>query len=231
MNQESGMSGDFSLVLASSVHDMKNSLGMLLSSLDEVTLKVAEKIPECAKEFSVLQYEAARINTELVKLLSVYRMQLERMPVNIDEYFVIDLIEDQIVKNEALLESKNISINMECDESLKAFFDFELLSSVINDALVNGSRYSENKILIHAESCGDCIELSIHDDGKGYPDEMLGVVNNQLGVDAEYSERTHLGLYFSMKIAQLHQSNGNIGEVVLSNESVFSGGCFTIKIP
>ena len=36
------MSEDFSLLLASSVHDMKNSLGMLLMSLDELTTDMAD---------------------------------------------------------------------------------------------------------------------------------------------------------------------------------------------
>lgn len=46
---------DFSLVLASSVHDMKNSLGMLLNSLEEVIEHSPPKDDLQKKNFSILQ--------------------------------------------------------------------------------------------------------------------------------------------------------------------------------
>jgi len=81
---------EFSLILASSVHDMKNSLSMLLSSLEEVIHDAQARDEHQAKQFATLQYEASRINGELVQLLSVYRMQKDRLPVAIDEYYVAE---------------------------------------------------------------------------------------------------------------------------------------------
>jgi signal transduction histidine kinase len=66
---------DFSFVLASSVHDMKNSLGMLLGSLEEIIDESTTDSDAQKHRFSILQYEATRINTELVQLLSIYRFQ------------------------------------------------------------------------------------------------------------------------------------------------------------
>ena len=45
---------DFSMVLASAVHDMKNSLGMLLNSLDELRTEHEESLGESAR-FNTLQ--------------------------------------------------------------------------------------------------------------------------------------------------------------------------------
>jgi signal transduction histidine kinase len=70
---------DFSFVLASSVHDMKNSLGMLLHTLSAMMENSPPKDAEQARFFSTLEYEAARINGELVQLLSLYRMDENTM--------------------------------------------------------------------------------------------------------------------------------------------------------
>ncbi|MCE2028963.1 sensor histidine kinase [Sessilibacter corallicola] len=231
MNIEKNELNDFSLVLASSVHDMKNSLGMLLASLEDVMAKVNSINPECKNDFSILQYEAARINSELVRLLSVYRFQNDRMPINVDEHHVIDLIEDQIAKNQPLLTSRNISIDIDCDDSLTAFFDFELLGGVINDALVNSSRYSRERILIVVRAVDEFTEIAIHDDGDGFPVDMLGLVDDKTGVNVEFSERTHLGLYLAMRIARLHKSSEVCGQVFINNNSLLGGGSFVLSIP
>ena len=66
---------DFSMVLASAVHDMKNSLGMLLNSLDELRSEHEESLGESSR-FNTLQYEAERMHNDLVQLLGIYRHTL-----------------------------------------------------------------------------------------------------------------------------------------------------------
>src|SRR3954471_12288506 len=82
MNQES-QEVSFSFVLASSVHDMKNSLGMLINTLADVMSKYPPQNQEHAKSYSILEYEAARINSELVQLLSLYRLDHDNVRVHI----------------------------------------------------------------------------------------------------------------------------------------------------
>ena len=64
---------DFSMVLASAVHDMKNSLGMLLNSLDELRQEQADTTGDSPR-FNTLQYEAERMHNDLVQLLGIYRL-------------------------------------------------------------------------------------------------------------------------------------------------------------
>jgi K+-sensing histidine kinase KdpD len=93
---------DFSFVLASSVHDMKNSLSMLLGSLEEM---IQDSPPENDKQkthISTLQYEASRINSELIQLLNIYRLQNRSLQFSIDENYVIETFEDQIARNDVL---------------------------------------------------------------------------------------------------------------------------------
>src|SRR5690606_37607816 len=130
---------DFAFVLASSVHDMKNSLGMLLSTLSSMREQSPLQSSEQAKTYAVLEYEAARINNELVQLLSLYRMQHERLPVQIDEHHIIDILDEQVARNEVLFEARKITLTIDCDDSLRWYFDSELIGGVINNILVNCS--------------------------------------------------------------------------------------------
>ncbi len=52
----------FSTVLASTVHDMKNALSVILLSLTDITDKLKEVDPENEK-VSVLRYETSRVNS------------------------------------------------------------------------------------------------------------------------------------------------------------------------
>src|SRR5690606_18352388 len=128
---------DFAFVLASSVHDMKNSLGMLLNTLATMMEQSPARDEAQAKTYAVLEYEAARINSELIQLLSLYRMQEERMLVQIDEHHVIEILEDQLARNDMLFRTRGIKVELDCSEHLSWYVDGELLGGVINTILVN----------------------------------------------------------------------------------------------
>lgn len=223
---------DFSLVLASSVHDMKNSLGMLLNSLEVMVRDAPPQDEHQAKNFAILQYEASRINTELVQLLSIYRMENDNMPLHIDEHFVIDLLEEQVARNHMLLESRGLTLQVDCDEDLNGYFDAELIGGVINNIIVNGARYSKKQMRIAAEYENDELVISVEDDGGGYPPAMLGTPEQSFRKSVSFSEgSTNLGLYFALEVARLHQRDDKQGRIELSNGGVLGGGVFKIFIP
>jgi signal transduction histidine kinase len=222
---------DFALVLASSVHDMKNSIGMLIASLETV---IEEHPPENERQlnhFNTLQYEASRINSELVQLLTIYRMQTDHLPLRIDQHFVIDVLEDQIARNHTLIESRGIRLKFECDDHLEWYFDADLVGSVIQNVIVNCSRYTRNELLVSARVEQDCLRLIVADDGGGYPQSMLESPS-VLAHKAEVSDgNTHLGLYFAEQIAKLHRQKNRVGYIELTNGQPLGGGCFSMYLP
>jgi len=229
--KDSSSSLDFSLVLASSVHDMKNSLGMLLSSLEGIIQETPPENDEQAKRFATLQYETSRINGELIQLLSVYRMQKNRMPLHIDEHFVIDLIEDQIARNHMLFETRNIEIDIQCDADLNGYFDNDLVGGVVHNVLINCARYTKQKLQVSAELVDKVLCIAIADDGEGYPEAMLGAPTLSSSSDAFNSGSTNLGLFFANEVAKLHCQNDLCGRIELSNNGPLGGGVFKLYIP
>lgn len=221
---------DFSFVLASSVHDMKNSLGMLLNTLAAMVESSPPKDAEQAQFFSTLEYEAARINGELVQLLSLYRMDEKTLVVVIDEHHVLDIIEEQIARNDTLLRSRNIEIQVDCDVDLGWYFDNELIGGVLNNLIVNCARYCRNQLLVSATEENGFLCIAVADDGQGYPESMLLGPLPQTAVSFS-SGNTRLGLLFARKVLELHKSKKGQGYMTIANNGPLGGGVLKLYLP
>ncbi|MBI5057548.1 MAG: HAMP domain-containing histidine kinase [Nitrospirae bacterium] len=222
---------DFPAFLASMAHDMKNSLSMLLNTLEEVNgICTAETCPS-HKRLSQVQYEATRVNNNLIQLLTLYKMDNDQFSVNISQYSVIDLLEDTMMQNKPLLDFKGIEVSAVCDDDLSWFFDQGLISGVINNVLNNAFRYAKARIKIRAAEKDGWLVLSIEDDGRGYPSEMLGTGGQANRRVSFKTGSTGLGLYFASIIAMMHKNKGKEGFISLTNGGEYGGGCFTITLP
>tara|TARA_R110001592_G_scaffold135779_1_gene352238 strand:+ start:4167 stop:4856 length:690 start_codon:yes stop_codon:yes gene_type:complete len=222
---------DFSMIIASAVHDMKNSLSMLLHSVDQM----CDELPDDWKQKSnttTVKYEAERVNSYLIQLLGLYRLQNKMLTLHIDEYFLSDLLEEQVAHYEPMLTDKNISLTMTADENFAWYFDREIVLSVLNNALNNASRYTKSAVEIVAKEENNYLVIEIHDDGQGYPKllldappgEILNNINFQTG-------STSLGIYFAEMVTRLHTQGDRQGSIKLSNDGKLGGGVFSIYLP
>ena len=107
----------FSTVLASTVHDMKNSLGMMLDAVNSIL----EDIPQEAKQKNaalcgVVQYESSRVNNSLMQLLAIYKIENNQLPFNPCYHNLYDFVEEQIVAHTPLLEAKGFEFEIDIDD-------------------------------------------------------------------------------------------------------------------
>jgi two-component system, OmpR family, sensor histidine kinase SenX3 len=219
----------FSTILASSIHDMKNSLGVVLNSLDELLGGVDAAPP--SSRLAKLRWEAQRVNDNLVQLLALYKMENQGLALNIDEYPVRDFIQEVLASEKAALETRNIEIGLQCPRDLVWYFDRDLSAGVLKNALNNALRYATTKVLIAAEEADHCLVLSVNDDGKGFPESVIAD-GRQHGHGVNFSSgNTGLGLYFTSRVAELHKNKGRQGAIELGNGGVLGGACFSIKLP
>lgn len=217
---------DFSTILASSVHDMKNSLGMVLFSLEEM-IDVSQE----NKSLNQIHYDVLRVNNYLIQLLALYKMEDSGYPLNQEQVYVLEFIEEQVARNRSLLNGRQLSIELDICPDLAWYFDQNLLIGVINNILANAIRYSRKTLKFIASVQDDMLCLQLDDDGLGYPPMLLGNLSEQLmGVDF-VSGSTGFGLYFSARVARLHQNRQHQGYVVISNDSSLQGGRFSMYLP
>ena len=222
---------DFATVLASAVHDMKNSLCMLLQSMESLQQSLPPQSSSASQELARIHYEATRLNTNLLQLLSLYRIEKNQLPLHMDEYAVSDLIDEIVIKNQLYSEQKSIEIITECPDHLTWFLDNDLINNLLNDCYVNALRYSKSKLLLRVTVEDQQICFAIHDDGAGYPKHILENADEQMHNLHLGSGRTGLGLFFAHLIAIAHQNQGKTGRIELSNGGEYGGGVFRLWLP
>ncbi|MFT5718081.1 MAG: K+-sensing histidine kinase KdpD [Oleiphilaceae bacterium] len=222
---------DFALIIASAVHDMKNSLGMLLHSVDSMCDELPEewrKKPNVA----TVQYEAERVNSYLVQLLGLYRLQNKLLSLHIDEYYLEDLLDEQVAHYTQVLQSRNINLSISVAKNLTWFFDREIILGVLNNALNNASRYTKSNIEITASIDDKYLLIEIHDDGIGYPKDLLESPPGEILNDINFNTgSTSLGIYFAAMVTKLHIQGDLHGHIKLSNGGRLGGGVFSIYLP
>jgi len=230
MNEENPL--DFSTILATSIHDIKNSLFMLLQSIE--SLDLADNLTEEQhKSFADLHYQTSRINGTLMQLLSLYRDEKKQLPVYIEENSVYELLEDLIDRHRLYLNSHNINVTIEAPDDLYGYFDLDLIGYLLGDIFVNALRHTDGIVKISAHQEAQYLVIKIEDNGEGYPEHMLDInehENEFCNFNANKG-RSGLGLLFARKIALAHKSKNLHGQISLENKLNNSGCIFTLRLP
>jgi hypothetical protein len=183
------------------------------------------------RELGVLQYEAARVNTTLVQLLALYKLEQDQLPLNIGYHGVLDFVESVTAQHAELMTVRQIDVRCDIDDELSWFFDYDLCASVINNVITNTIRYTKHQIVITAWSENEQLVIEIADDGPGYPPSMVEqAANYMLGINHSTGS-TGLGLFFAGQVAALHQKNGHSGRIELHNARRLPGGEFRLYLP
>lgn len=220
---------DFSTVLASAVHDMKNSLGMLINSIDELRSEHGQALSADHK-FNMLQYEAERMHNDLIQLLGIYRMGQDNLSVDVDEHFVPDFLSEQLARHLPLLDGLGIECTVETDD-INGFFDEHLLTGVLNNTINNAIRYTKSRIRLTAREEDGYLVIAVEDDGQGYPESMQHTGTLSFHSLDFKSGSTSLGLFFTSSVAQMHTDGDRSGYIRLHNGGEYGGGVFEIWLP
>jgi len=221
----------FSTVIASTVHDMKNSLGMLMQAHSEQAAKLPAELGN-SREQGIIEYESMRLNGMLVQMLGLYKLGVNQLPLQPEHVEVEDFFQAALARHHDILRSRQINSTYQITgEGLMGFFDTDLVDSVVGNVINNSIRYAKSAIHLRAWIEDEQLVLAISDDGQGYPERMLEAQSDYvLGINMS-SGSTGLGLYFGARIAERHQRDGVFGHIEISNDSALGGGEFRIYLP
>jgi K+-sensing histidine kinase KdpD len=220
----------FSDALASSIHDIKNSLSMVLLSLGELLDDPDTRVSD-QRRANLLRLETQRANNNLIQLLSLYKLDKHQLDANEEEYNLEDFLDEIVAENCAILQALGVTVSSEADPSSSGYFDESLVRGVLNSAIGNAQRYAHAQVLISGDQEDGYTVFRIEDDGDGFPDTML---EDHQDIDRSCcfaTNRTQLGLHFASAVACLHSNGAKKGFIRLRNGHRLKGGCFELWLP
>ncbi len=243
---EDGPKLDISTFLLSSIHDMKNSMGVMAAYLqDALSLHgdMAERdatgnpaetgeLGGTAREKTAQAlYEAQRVTDHLIQLLAIYKIDQSFYPFDPQDHALTDLAHEAMARVADLAELNGIELDCDCPDELYGWFDHELVFGVVVQALHNALRYSKRRVSLGVQAHESGVRIRVEDDGHGYPDFLLAQGNGlERGISFETGS-TGLGLYFAGVVAGMHKGAGRIGRISLENGGNLGGGRFVLDLP
>lgn len=219
-----------SVFLASSVHDMKNSVSMLSASLEKMLAEVDPQASAAALEMAHMLFEVRRVNGNLTQLLTLYKLGERLYPFDPQACSIAQLALELESQNRSLLASRGMTLYIDAPTELIWHFDEDLVAGMLNHAINNAIRYTHDKIHLAFAVREGCLEIRVEDNGAGYPETLLAAPEASQGVDFR-SGSTGLGLYFAREVAALHRHRDRHGTVRLENGGALGGGCFILTLP
>lgn len=222
---------DISTFLVTSIHDMKNSLSVVNAMLEDAINQTSDHPCPARKPLDQVFYESQRITDNLLQLLVIYKLGKGLYPFDPQEHHLADFILEATARVAQLARCRDVNISVVCAPDIYWYFDRELVLGAIVHALNNGIRYTRSKVCLQAVVKDEMLEFRVEDNGPGYPARML---ENQLcsttGINFAQGS-TGLGLYFSARVAELHQNLGRHGGTRLENGGALGGGAFVMTLP
>lgn len=229
---------DFSDILASSIHDIKNSLGLILNSLDDLVSNPENHLAN-PRQASLLKHEVHRANSNLLQLLTLYKLGNAQLSVRVSEHNIDEFLEEVVADSQAVCDALGLDLAYRCEPDISGYFDLELVRGVLNSTIGNAQRYAKSKILLSAAQEDGYLVLRVEDDGQGFPEGLIKLLPAAERASEAWSDardsvsasRTRLGLYFAYRIAELHRTPKMSGQIRLRNAHQLPGGCFELWLP
>jgi len=212
----------FDTLVATAIHDAKNSLNLLNAWLDE-----AERLCP-SPPLAQARGTAAQVAAQLTELLVLYRETQGVLRLSIDDQNLPDFIDDlrQEIAPTARYARVGIEWRVAAAEAIGTWaFDGWQVRLVLVDALRNALRHATTHVgfELSAEPSGG-LRFTVSDDGPGFPPALLAGGEARPG-----EEGSGLGLRFARLIAQKHATpDGRHGRLELNNDQ---GARLTLILP
>lgn len=223
---------DMTTAFAMVSHDIKNSLGVLLKDIGNFTEHCEVSNCVMRQNSAEMEYEVRRINNNLVKMLTLFKIGRGDYLLNLDAHSMNAFLEEMVLEQSALLKQKGISYEVVCDHELYWYFDLNLMTGVMGNAISNALRYTKDRLLITAEATDNGLTIAVEDNGKGFPAFMLEQQAEFLRPELGFlNNNTGLGLYFTKQVLDMHTHDDLQGRVELTNDGALGGGRLAILLP
>jgi signal transduction histidine kinase len=223
------------MFLASTAHDMKNSISVLSGTLERLLVEDGAQHGSAHAQMAQMLYQTRRLNDSLMQLLALYKqVGTPAYPFDVQPIEAGELAAQIVALARVLLDSRGIALDLEVDAGLIWHLDEDLVVGVVSHAVNNAVHYTRDRIRLSLRRDGDLLEIRVEDNGLGYPQPLLDAGAELSGATRGVDFLTNsagLGLYFSREVARMHRHRDRSGAVRLENGGTLGGGCFVLTLP
>lgn len=200
----------------------------------ETLLDGAIRKPQDAERFlQIIAKHADRLNAIVEDLLTLSSLEdgTEKRKITFEKTAVKPVLTSVVEMSTIKAQEKQITIELDCDDQLKATINTVLLEQALLNLLDNAIKYSEpqSRVQLEARQVGNRITISVRDNGCGIPKiHQDRIFERFYVVDKSRSRKlggTGLGLAIVKHIAEVHA-----GRVTLES-APGAGSTFTLHLP
>lgn len=219
-----------SLILASSIHEIKNTFGKLVFSMDNALAELPDETaaPHCNNVHAQVRF----ISNQLSQILMLYKEHQSGYAPHIEETSLAQLLHETQTRH--CTGSQPLQITTQCDDDIMIFIDENCIVNVLDTFIYNAQTAGATHILLSAEQKNAYVELNIDDNGPGFPPAMIEHFHTDEilpGVSQFETNSFGLGLFFAKKILKLHTNNGLEGRCSIANHGQLGGATVKLQLP
>jgi two-component system sensor histidine kinase SenX3 len=227
---------DLFLFLASTAHDMKNSISVLSGTLERLLVNASPQTESAYPQMAHMLYQTKRLNDNLMQLLALYKqVGKPDYPFDLQPVELVQLVDQVVAMERVLLKSRGIKLELDYDPGLIWHIDEDLIVGVLSHAINNAIHYTCDTVRLAIRELDGWLELRIEDNGPGYPPALLkagAIATREAGSGVNFlTNSAGLGLYFSSEVAKMHRHRDRSGSLRLENGGTYGGGCFILSLP
>ncbi|MCF8069888.1 MAG: cell wall metabolism sensor histidine kinase WalK [Desulfobacterales bacterium] len=213
-------------------HELKTPLTAIKGFVETLNHGAIENREESSRFLGIIEKHVDRLNFIIDDLLKLSKIESdhEKNKIKIENQAVYDVVMSAVHFCRPYATQKGISIDVECEPSLRSDLNPSLMEQALINLLENAIRYSDKKkpIEIMVSQNHENTTIQIRDHGIGIaPEDQNRLFERFYRVDKARSRKlggTGLGLAIVKHIVQAHQ-----GKVSLES-SVGEGSTFTILL-
>jgi PAS domain S-box-containing protein len=213
-------------------HDLKNPFNSIMGLTGLLKEKIERYDKETIAQYAGHIYDASRNSYKLLQnLLEWSRSQMGRISYSPSFYNLATIIDEATTSNLNQAQSKNITVDIDCPDSVQVYADNNMLSTIVRNLISNAIKFSPKGevIKIEATENKNYTQIKIIDNGKGMEksilDKLFKISEKVTTPGTEDEKGTGLGLLLCKEFIDQHN-----GEIIVESE-VRKGSTFTVNLP
>ena len=178
-----------------------HSLGTPLSTIKIITQDLTKQLKnkkEFEKDIELLNSQVERCN-EILKRLSLNPIEEDNF---IDKDIAVREYLSEIISSFKEISKKSFIFNYNQDSNPKKITKSIEIVYGLRNFIGNANKFSKNKIFINLKSDSEMTEITIEDDGKGYPKDILSKIGEPYLKSSNHNDKSKIGLGLGLFIGK-----------------------------